>query len=388
MNKTTFIKAASEHKAIEEVLRRPLVYFVIIPLILFAFYQVFLASPRYQSQAKLIVKEPDAMATMDASFALLSGFGMTPGGPDTELVKAFIHSNDMLGYLEENLSLSEHYQNSDIDFLSRLSSSASQEEFLAFYTRHTRVEIDEKSQVITVLVQAFDQPFAFEMNSAIVSRAEWYINEIGHRLAEEQLNFVQAEHQVIDNKLRDAKAQLLAFQRRHNLLDPEAEGVAFQEITYQLEAQVASKQAELSALRSSMSDDAPLVIQKLNELASLEEQLSKERARLTQQQNFGESLPADEQNLSVSMILSKFSEYKIDLELALNAYTSSQVSLEKSRIEAYRQLKFLVTVETPTLPEDATYPKVFYNIALFFAVTMMLFGIARILIATVLELRH
>jgi capsular polysaccharide transport system permease protein len=85
--------------------------------------------------------------------------------------------------------------------------------------------------------------------------------------------------------------------------------------------------------------------------------------------------------------VARFSDFKINLELALQAYTSSQVSLEKSRIEAYRQLKYLVTVESPTEPQDAKYPEVLYNTSLFLAITLMLFGIGRIVIATVSELR-
>lgn len=377
-----------DHKITKLISKRPFVFFVLMPLFIFAFYQVFIASPRFVSQSKLIVKEPDAAATMDASFALLSGFGVSTGSSDTELVKAYINSNDMLEYLEAHLSISSHFKNSDIDFISRLSSNASQEKFLSFYNRLVSVEIDEKSQVIIVLAQAFSPGFSNKLNQAIVSRAEWFINEIGHRLADEQLAFIQKEHEVIDNKLRDAKSKLLGFQRRHNLLDPEAEGLALQQITYRLEAEVASKRAQVGALRSSMSDDAPLVIQTLTELNSLEKQLASERARLTQQEAQEGELPADERNMSVSMILAKFSEHKIDMELALNAYTSSQVSLEKSRIEAYRQLKYLVTVEKPTLPEEAKYPEVWYNVTLFFVVSIMLFGIARIVIATVIELRH
>lgn len=48
-----------------------------------------MASERYESQARVIVQQPDGMATMDASMALLSGLGMpTSSGSDAELVKA------------------------------------------------------------------------------------------------------------------------------------------------------------------------------------------------------------------------------------------------------------------------------------------------------------
>jgi capsular polysaccharide transport system permease protein len=61
--------------------------------------------------------------------------------------------------------------------------------------------------------------------------------------------------------------------------------------------------------------------------------------------------------------------------------------LEKSRIEAYRQLKYLVIVESPTQPQEAKYPEVFYNISLFLALTLLIFGIGRIVIEKVAELR-
>jgi capsular polysaccharide transport system permease protein len=84
--------------------------------------------------------------------------------------------------------------------------------------------------------------------------------------------------------------------------------------------------------------------------------------------------------------MSRFSELRVAMELALQAYTSSLVSLEKSRIEAYRKLQYLVTVEAPTLPEDESYPDRFYNIALFAIVGLMIFGIMRIVLATIREL--
>ena len=384
---STFMASQNKQK-IKSMILRPFILLVIIPLVLFSFYQLVIASPRYQSQAKLIVKEPDSMSTLDPGLAMLSGFGVGSPASDTELIKAFIYSNDMLQYLETNFALIAHYTNRDYDVFSRLESDASVEDLTAYFEKHVNVIIDDKSQVVSVQVQAFQPDFAKTINQAIVDRAEWYINEIGHRLAEEQLAFVEQEFQLVDQKLRQAKKQLLGFQQRHNLLDPAAEGMAFQQITYGIEAQIVTKRTQLHLLRNSMSASAPLVIQSRSELESLEDQLSRQRVRLTQQREDDPSLPEDEQNLSVSQLLAKFGEYKIDMELALKSYTSSQVSLEKSRIEAYRQLKFLVTVESSTLAQDAKYPDVTYNIALFFVLNTLLFGIGRILLATVNELRR
>jgi capsular polysaccharide transport system permease protein len=257
---------------------------------------------------------------------------------------------------------------------------------LSFFQDRVLVEIDDQSQIVSVFVQAFTPKFSHLMSKTIVARAEWFINEIGHTLAKEQLKFVQQEHALVEKRLQTVKTELLSFQRRHNLLDPQAEGMALQQIAYQLEGQIAAKRTELRTLRSSMSENAPQVLNTAAQLQSMIQQLENERGRLTDQSASEDMLP-EEQNLNVSQILAKFSDYKINLELALQAYTSSQVSLEKSRIEAYRQLKYLVTVESPTQPQEAKYPEVFYNISLFLALTLMIFGIVRIVIATIAELR-
>jgi capsular polysaccharide transport system permease protein len=366
--------------------KRPIAIFVLLPFLLFSFYQVILASPRYESQAMLIVKEPNGMATLDPAMAIMTGFGVSSGNSDIELVKAFIYSTDMLSYIDQKLSISEHFSSNEYDFFSRLSAQASNEDKLSFFQDKVLVEIDDQSQIVSVFVQAFTPEFSYLISQTIVARAEWFINEIGHTLAKEQLKFVQQEHALVEKRLKSVKTELLTFQSRHDLLDPQAEGMALQQIAYQLEGQIVIKRTELRTLRTSMSENAPQVLNVVAQLQSMTQQLENERGRLTDQSASEELLP-EEMNLNVSQILAKFSDYKINLELALQAYTSSQVSLEKSRIEAYRQLKYLVIVESPTQPQEAKYPEIFYNISLFLAITLMIFGIGRIVIATVKELR-
>ena len=85
--------------------------------------------------------------------------------------------------------------------------------------------------------------------------------------------------------------------------------------------------------------------------------------------------------------MARFTDYKVKMELALQAYTSSQISLEKSRIEAYRQIKYLIVVERATLSEEYKYPEIIYNITLFFILLSMAFFIAKIIFVTIKELK-
>ncbi|MDO6835840.1 lipopolysaccharide biosynthesis protein [Pseudoalteromonas carrageenovora] len=367
------------------LLTKPWFVLLVVPFVLFAFYQLVLAAPRYESRAQLIIQQPDGMSTMDPSMALLSGLGV--GGSstaDSEIAKAYIHSQDMLNYLQQHSNLKAHYQHHG-DIFTGLSSDASSEDLLNYYIDHTTIEIDEDSGVLKILAQGFTPEFANNLTKIIVSRAEWYINSIGHQLAEAQLQFIRLEHAKVEQRLRDAQKNILAFQQKNNLLDPEAEGLALQQITYGLEGQIATKSAQLKGLRLTMTDRAPQVVMLEAELNALKTQLELERERLSQQGSEPTNTTAN--NRAVSQVLAQFSDLKIELELALKGYTASEVSLDKARIEAYRQLKYLVVVESATLPQDHQYPNTLYNILLFAVLQLMLFGIGKIILATVKELR-
>lgn len=373
-----YVKSPALIASINALKQSSFMWFVILPSLLFAIYQMFIATERFESQAQVIVQQPDAMATMDASMALLSGMGVPTGSSDTELVKAYIHSTDMVQYLNQQLDLRGHYSQNFIDYFSIIHEDDTSEELLAYYQERVNVVINEKSGVIGIYSQGFDSEYAQKLTNKIVKRAEWFINSIGHQLANAQLSFVQGEHATIEKKLAQAQTNLLNFQQKYNLLDPTAEGVAMQQITYTLEGQIAVKQTELKTIQTIMSAKAPQVLALQNELNALKEQLKSERNKLAQ---------TGEGEIPVSEILAQFTDYKVKMELAIQAYTSSQISLEKSRIEAYRQIKYLIVVEKATLSEESKYPDVFYNISLFVLLFSLVFGIGKIVISTIQELK-
>lgn len=382
-NKVSFFKQyinnlIQNNKNLMFIVASPFILLVILPTLVFAMYQVFWATERYESQAQVIVQQPDSASTLDSGMALLSGFGGGSGDSDADLVKAYIFSNDMIQYLNDKIALKTHYSQSFIDHFSGIDESDSKEALYKYYHDHIDVEIDDKSGVITIRSQAFDSEYAQYLSNTIVERSEWFINSIGHQLAKAQLDFMQGEHKLIEERLSEAQKQLLLFQQKYNLLDPSAEGSAKQTITNTIESKIAIKQTEIKTLKAIMNPNSPQVQGLENELDALNAQLQVERDKLSQ---------SGLDDVPVSELLSKFTDYKIKMDLALQAYTSSQISLEKSRIEAYRQLKYLIVVEEATLSEDNKYPDVVYNISLFLLLLSLVFGIGKIIISTIRELK-
>ena len=210
-------------------------------------------------------------------------------------------------------------------------------------------------------------------------KAEEFINNINNNLAKSKLTFAKGEHEIVEQKLQQAKTEILAFQSKYNVLDPTAEGAAFQQIAFSLEATLAQKKAELSTMSTMMSNVAPEVINIKREIAALQKEVEKQKERISTAEGESEAL-------SVSELMAQYSNLQVQLQLAIQAYSSSLITLENARVEAYQKLQHLVTVESPTLPDDNAYPTVIYNLVLFGVSLLLIYGIVRIIVATIREL--
>ncbi|TLU67685.1 lipopolysaccharide biosynthesis protein [Thalassotalea litorea] len=374
---TTEAPKISGHQKIWHWLRQPFAAFVILPWIAIAIYFLLWASPRYESHAQVIIRKPNTQLAGDASSPLLGNRAANSAG-DTQLISAFILSRDMLNHLQSELSLFEHYTSNQRDMISRLSGTASNDQFLSYFQRHIVVDVDEASSVVSIKSQAYSGAYAQQLNQQIIAKSEDYINSIGQSLARKRLTFIEAEHRLIEDRLRKAKTDLLRFQQKYRLFDPQQEAQAVQQIAFKLEEVLSDKKTQLLALREYMQDSSPKIRSLQREINALEKQLVSEKQRLISQKG--------QQDISFGEVLARYSAFQIKVDLAMQAYTSSLVSLERSRIEAYRQLQYMVVVESPTLPEDNSYPDKFYNLSLAAVVLIMLFGIGKILIATIREL--
>ncbi len=365
-------------KATLNKLKKNKLVFILAPWLLYAFYLIVWAAPQYESTSKLIIKSTDGGSSFDPTSLLGASISGVASTNDSQIIESYIKSQDMMRYLEKTLSLSSHYGADHADMFSRLPEDHSQTQFYEYYLQQISVEVDSASSVITLNVKAYTPEFAQQVNSTIVNKAEQFLNDINNNLAKSKMEFAKGEHQVVEDKLQTAKRDILAFQSKYNVLDPTAEGAASQQIAFSLQATLAQKKAELNTMETMMSPSAPEVQNIKRQIGALQQQINIQKEGFSNQVT-GESLSVTEQ-------MAKYSDLQIQLQLAIQAFSSSLVSLENARVEAYQKLQYLVTIESPTLPDDNAYPKIVYNLVLFGVILLILYGTARIIIATIKEL--
>lgn len=352
---------------------RSFLWIVAVPVAIAGIYYIFIASDRYVSESRLTVKRT---GDMSAGIINLGPIALGSGADreDALYLKEYIHSFDMLDFLDRQFSLRKMYQDSRIDFITRLSSGASNEDFLKYYKKRVEVSYDEPSSVLTIRVQAFKPELAKKINEAIIGQSERFINAISHKIAAEQMLFVEQDLARTKDRLQSAKNRVLGFQNVHHVIDPVEQAKSMAGFVTQMETTLASNEAELRTLLTYLNEDSYQVVALKNKIESLREQIVKEKERLT-----------GKGDKRLNEISAEFMNIRFDMEFVADVYKATLSALEKTRVEASKKIKNLVVIASPNLPDEPEYPRRAYRLSTMFIVLLIVYGIFRLIAATVKE---
>jgi capsular polysaccharide transport system permease protein len=354
--------------------RRLVIALIAAPLALAVIYFAFFASDRYVSESIVTVRQASDTGSAVPGIAMMLTGTNPPARDDTLYLRQYVHSLDMLLRLDQRLKLREHFRKPVADPLYRLPASADQEWFLDYYRNRVEVLFDDTASLLTIRVQGFDPAFAQTLNRAILEESERFVNAFSHKMSTEHLRFAEGELQTAGSRLQQAKKNVLAFQTTHKLLDPLAQAQASGTLSTQLEGQLARLEADLRNARSYLNDDSYQVKALEGQVQALRAQIDSERQRATG----GRARP-------LNTLAAEFEALQLQAGFALDAYKLSLGAVENARIEAARTMKSLVVIEPPSKPETAEYPRRIYNILTVLAVCLLLYGVTRLVLATIRE---
>ncbi|OZI76739.1 ABC transporter permease [Bordetella genomosp. 2] len=350
------------------------IYIVIIPMIVVALYYAFFAVDRYVSISKVVVRQPqDGQAANIPSLALLMGGTNPTSREETLFLQEFVQSKDMMDYLQREFNWIQAYSTQNTDPLYFISEDEPAEDLLKFYNRIVTVHFDVQTGLLEIEVQAPTAQLAENMIGGILKESERFVNEISHKIARDQMKFFEVELGNAKRNYEEKKKDLIAFQSVNNLLDANAVAQSRSEIIAGLETLLTTERAHLKALLSALNSSSPQVQQQRTKIRAIEQQLDSEKKHLVS--------AADGDRLNV--IASRFQNLTIDAGIAEESYKLAVTALENARIEASKKIRSLVTVVSPNLAQRAIYPDRLYNLATLFVLLLLLYGVARFVIATI-----
>jgi capsular polysaccharide transport system permease protein len=343
---------------------------VVVPTLLASLYYGLIAADQYAVEARFAVRGTNSSSSTDL-LGVFSGIP-TPGSTvtDSYILIDFMQSREMLDALESKVGIRQIYSRPAADFLARFDPSLSSEEFHKYWRKMIKANFDGSSQIVAVEVKAFTAEDAKLVATTILELSEELINELSARARADAVMHAQQEVKRMEYRLKATRTALRAFRDNQQEFDPVKNAESRFTIVAKLEEELSKAKARLASLRSFMSTDAPSVTVLKSEIKALEHQVEEERAKLGKG---AEAAPHGQESLGG--LVANYEELLVEREFSEKAYVSALSSLERARVEADRQQRYLASVVRPTLPQEALYPKRILATASFFFIAVVLWAL-------------
>jgi capsular polysaccharide transport system permease protein len=368
------------HDALHEPARawwlRPLfLTCVVLPTLVALVYFGVLASDVYVSESRFIVRSQDKAAPT-ALGLLLNNTALSHGTPESSAAQSYLLSRDALGALDHGNAFARAYTRpaiSPIDRFDPLGFGDSREDLYKYYLDHVRVETDSAVGITVLTVHAYSAADARGFNEQLLRMAESTVNHMSERARHDLIT--SAQHEVIDAKAaaRDAGAALARFRNMAGVIDPEKQAP----IQYELVSKLEDELIEARSDRRQLAIIAPQSAQ----IAALDARISEIEDRINEQSG----LAAGNQRKSLAAAGEQYQRLSLDADFAAKRLAAALATLESAENEAQHKSSYVERIVEPGLPDKAIEPRRVRGILTTLVFSLIVWGVATLLIAGIRE---
>lgn len=330
----------------------------IIPMIASTVYYVFIASPRYASEVRFVLRSSAPMLSRDR----YSSSTVEPKAKivqDTAVLLNYIDSPAMVQDLEKNVSLKDYFASDDIDRLSRLKANANQDEVLKYWRKHHAAAVNPKSGIVALEVSGYTAEQARTLLQLVLSLSERQVNKLSSGMWDDLLRTTQLDVDNAKREVAELRGKMRDLQNSSGVFDLDLSAQRLSTVLTGVEVNIADLESRRTALVQTVGPSSP----QLSEIERRLDGLQAEAKRLRDS-------TAGEQKDSLSGYATAFENANLDMRLGESKLRSAISDLEKVKLVSSLQLVYVDNFTEPTLPDFPKYPKV--ALKLFFC--LLIFG--------------
>ena len=323
--------------------------FVLLPTFLAGWYFYLVATPMYSVRSEFVIQQAGPSGSGGSLGGLFSGTALATS-QDSIAVQGYLQSREAMERLEADLGFRAHFQNDQIDPLHRLAPDATREAAYRVYKQFIKVNIEPNDGMIRMDVIAADPQVAAEWSRQLISYAEGQVDHLTQRLREDQMRDAQEGFKGAQDALNVSQRQLIDLQQKFKIISSDTEvGLIVGQIGG-LENQITQERLSLAQMVSNPEPNQARMEPIKRRIASLEAQVSDLRARLTEDTAGASSLAEIQGELLVA---------QADLQTRQMLLAQALQSMETSRVEANRQVRYLSLSVSPIPPDEPAFPRAF-----------------------------
>lgn len=350
---------------------------VALPTLIAMIYYLLIASPRYVSEARFVVRSAGS-AQPSAMGLALQGVGFSTGMNDAFAVHEYISSRDGMKELQRTYDLNKIFGRPGSDFVARYPrpwESRSEESLYKALQRFITVGYDSGTGISTLRVEAFNPKDAQALNKAMLASGESLINRLNERASNNAVRDAKAALERAENEVAASQQALTALRNSAQFIDPRLAAAESSGVINGLLVTIAQLRAERAQIAAEAPASPQLPILS-NRIAAYERQVAEARAKMA-----GDAS-------SLSNKIAPFEELTLRREIADKQLTQATAALLAAEQEAGRQKLYLERIVEPSLPDKASEPRRWRSILTILASALLAYGVGWLIWAGVREHRQ
>jgi ABC-2 type transport system permease protein/capsular polysaccharide transport system permease protein len=349
---------------------------VILPTLVASLYFGIFASEVYVSESRFIVRSP-SKPNLSPLGVVLGGGSLVGASEESEAVTEFLSSRQGLAAINDDGFATRAWGSPSIFWFDRFGRFGADtgEDLFKYYLDKVSAE-DSTTTMVTVLsVQSFDPQTAQTINRRLLEKSEVLVNELSDRARRDAISFAEAELVRAREQAQGAALALATFRDREGVIDPELQVSAGLQMISKLQDQLIAAQTQLLQLQTYTPRASQIPFLR-TQIRNLEREIASQTAQLAGDKGSLSSASVRYQELKLA---SEYAEKQ--LGIALSAYQEAQA-------EARRKQAYVERISSPSLPDDAAYPRRLRNIIATFVLGLLAWGVVSMLLVGVREHRE
>jgi len=201
-----------------------------------------------------------------------------------------------------------------------------------------------------ITTRAFTPQDARSIAETIYSESSLMINALSDIARTDSTRYAADDLQIALDRLKSAREALTQFRLQNQIVDVEADIASQMGLLASLQAQQTTALIELDLLSDTARTGDPRLDQARRRLEVIEARIAEERRKF----GAGGAGPGGE---SYAQTVAQFESLSVNREFAERAYASALSADDTAKAEANRQSRYLAAYITPTLAQQADYPR-------------------------------
>jgi capsular polysaccharide transport system permease protein len=343
----------------------------LLPTLLVLAYSLIFYDSMYISNSEFVINSNSTENTLSLTPQNLLNGGMNN---DIYIAVAYIKSLNMFNAIDKKLNLKKHFQSGD--FISSLSSNATVKDIEEYWSNVVNVHIDLESELLRLSVRSYSPEFSLSIQKHILNELELLINQMNEKAHKDAISLAEKEVSSSEQEVEKTSLALKTFRDINTFISPEAEVSNFTNIIGRLEQQLSETKTELEQKLTYFKEDSLEIKTLKSKIDALNNQLNEVRTRIA-------SNSTNKQILSNT--INEYERLSLKHEFAKKKLESAMTSLEAARQISLTKARYLVMVESPTLPDESLWPTPFKSAFFTLILTILSGGIISLIISAIRE---